>query len=160
MVKNMKTLLFVSREQSTVDSVMELFLKHGVESQYHEKELKTKYYPTCSSKYWTNPNITSKNITVEFTGKGGLDVNDGLQKLNEMLIMLADGQTLPKDTLFDVVSKLSNGTAKQSTREQKIEQRHNHDVKHGSTISLEQYQNATSHTNLKQFYINVEAAGL
>jgi hypothetical protein len=37
---------------------------------------------------------------------------------------------------------------------------YNHDVKNGSNITLEQYQNATSHSRLKQFYIDVETANL
>jgi hypothetical protein len=156
----MKTLLLASREQYAVDSVMVLLLKHNIKGEYHEKELRTKYYPTSSTQYWTNPKIVSENITVEFTGKGGLNVTDGLSKLNELLVILSNGQELPKDTLFDVVNKLSNGTATRFTREQKIEQRYNHDVKNGSTISLEQYQNHTSHSNLKQMWIDTEAVGL
>ena len=156
----MKTLLFVSREQSVVELVKGVFLKFNVECNYIESELKTKYYPTCSSQYWTNPKIESKNITVEFTGKGGSEVVEGLEKLDEMLIMLSNGQSLGKDSLFDVVSKLSNGTAKQSTREQKIVERNEHDIKNGSTITLEKYQNFTAHDNLKQFYIDTESVNL
>jgi hypothetical protein len=156
----MKTVLFVSREQSVIDSVMALFLKHNIKCEYTESELKTKYYPTSSSQYWTNPKLVSENITVEFTGKGGLNVVDGLVELDELVVKLSKGQSLPKDTLFDAIFNLSNGNAKQSTREQKIVERYNHDVKNGSTITLEKYQNFTSHENLKQFFIDVEQFGL
>lgn len=61
-----------------------------------------------------------------------------------------------QETLANVCSRLSNGKAKVITREDKIKERHEHDVRHGSTATLEQYQEATSHDNLRDLYIETE----
>jgi hypothetical protein len=61
-----------------------------------------------------------------------------------------------EETLAQLCSRISNGKSKVVTREVRIKERHAHDVSHGASHNLEQYQDYTSHDNLRNLYIETE----
>lgn len=84
------------------------------------------------------------------------DLDDKQSVYTEYMMSRRYTSTASKATMFDIVSKLSNGRAKLVTREDKIKQRYDHDASIGATHTLEQYQEYTQHDNLRDLYIESE----
>ena len=153
-----RQIIIHSTSSTTVDSVKEILAIAKLAFTEVEAHSYVKKYPTSSMTKYVPHTISTDKLDIVFRNSTQSD-SETLFQLSEVERIVHETKLESysyEPTMFDIVSKLSGGTAKQVTREDKIEERHRHDVKHGSTATLDEYREATSHDNLLSQFIDLE----